>query len=121
MEDLPTVQCLTVKSLLRQLNVRHIDIWVLDIEGAEESALRGTDFTEVQINAIAMECDEHDLIKNKRKTDIIEANGFRCQLVERNCMCKNKNYNPSSAPIKSVLKIFLGNNQYKTYNITANV
>jgi hypothetical protein len=44
-EDLPTVQCLPVKSLLRLLNVKHIDIWILDVEGAEESVLQGTDFT----------------------------------------------------------------------------
>lgn len=118
-EDLPTVQCLTVKSLLRQINVKHIDIWILDIEGAEESALIGTDFKEVQINAIAMECDEHNIEKNKRKTDIIEANGFKCQLVERNCMCRNLNYNPSAAPVKSMLKMFDGNKRSKAYNVTA--
>jgi len=41
------------------MNVKHIDIWILDTEGAEESVLRGTDFNEVFINAVAMECDEH--------------------------------------------------------------
>ena len=62
-EDLPTVQCLTVKLLLRQLGVTHVDIWILDTEGAEESVLRGTDFREVHFNAVAMECDEHDITK----------------------------------------------------------
>ena len=98
------MQCVTVKSLLADLNVKHIDIWVLDTEGAEESVLRGTDFNSVNIRAIAMECDDHDLEKNKRKTDIIEANNFKCQLVERNCMCKHNDYIPSSAAVKSVLK-----------------
>ncbi len=41
------------------MNVKHVDIWILDTEGAEESVLRGTDFNEVHINAVAMECDEH--------------------------------------------------------------
>ena len=66
-EDLPAVQCVTAKSLMRELHLRHIDIWILDVEGAEESVLRGTDFGKVRINAIAMECDEHDTSKNKRK------------------------------------------------------
>lgn len=71
--------------------------------------MKGTDFSAVRINAIAMECDEHDISKNARKTDIIEANGFKCQLVERNCMCKNKNYQPPpAAPTKSLLKKFDG-------------
>lgn len=37
--DLPTVQCLPMKLLLRELNVKHVDLWVLDVEGAEESVL----------------------------------------------------------------------------------
>jgi hypothetical protein len=32
-EDLPTVQCLPVKLLLKELNVKHVDIWILDLEG----------------------------------------------------------------------------------------
>jgi hypothetical protein len=103
-DDLPTVQCLPVKALLRELNVQHIDIWVLDTEGAEESVLRGTDFSKVHINTIAMECDDHDVSKNKRKTDIIEANNFKCHLIERNCMCKHNDYVASSAPTLSALK-----------------
>jgi hypothetical protein len=31
----------------RELNVKHIDLWILDTEGAEESVLKGTDFTKV--------------------------------------------------------------------------
>ena len=96
--DLPAVQCVTAKSLMRELHLRHIDIWILDVEGAEESVLRGTDFSKVRINAIAMECDEHDTTKNKRKTDIIEANGFECILVQRNCMCRNLLHKISAAP-----------------------
>lgn len=53
--SLPTVQCLPVKNLLRELHVTHVDIWILDVEGAEESVLRGTDFSAVRFNAVAME------------------------------------------------------------------
>lgn len=108
-EDLPTTQCVPVKKLLRELNVQHIDVWILDTEGAEESVLRGTDFSAVHINSVAMECDEHDLEKNARKTDILEANNFKCQLVERNCMCKNKAFRARSAPIRSDMKRWDGN------------
>ena len=34
-----------MKSLLKRLSIRVIDIWILDTEGAEESVLLGTDFT----------------------------------------------------------------------------
>lgn len=114
-EDLPTVQCLPVKALLKEINVKHIDLWVLDVEGAEESVLRGTDFDEVSINAIAMECDEHDIIKNERKTSIIEEHNFKCHLIERNCMCINKSYKPSSATSLSKLMKWDGNKWTGSY------
>eukprot|EP01031_Cornospumella_fuschlensis_P042130 gene42130-51445_t len=101
-DELPTVQCLPTKVLFEELNVKHIDIWILDVEGAEESVLRGTDFNSVRINAVAMECDMHDNTKNERKTSILEANGFKCQLIERNCMCKNNAYEPREAKEKSI-------------------
>lgn len=39
-DDLPTVQCMPMKRLLKQLSVTHVDLWILDVEGAEESALQ---------------------------------------------------------------------------------
>lgn len=109
-DSLPTVQCLPIRSLLPHLGVKHVDIWILDTEGAEESVLLGTDFDAVRINAVAMECDEHDVTKNSRKTDILERNGFVCTLVERNCMCRQKDLQVSSinAP-RTQLKKFDGN------------
>ena len=104
--SLPATQCVPFRLLMKELHVTHIDIWVLDTEGAEESVLKGTDFSEVQINAVAMECDEHDIAKNKRKTDILEGNGFQCQLIMRNCMCKNKLFTPHKAPVLNKLKEF---------------
>ena len=104
--SLPATQCVPLKLLLKELHVKTIDIWVLDTEGAEESVLKGTDFTEVRINAVAMECDEHDIAKNKRKTDILEENNFECQLIMRNCMCKHNLFVPHKAPVLSKLKEF---------------
>ena len=114
-EDLPTVQCLPVKRLLREMRVTHIDIWILDTEGAEESVLRGTDFDAVRVNVVAMECDEHDVGKNARKTDILEAKGFACTLVERNCMCRHKQFSPRAAPEKSALRKWDGNKWSEVY------
>ena len=144
-EDLPTVQCLPVKLLLRELHVKHINLWfglssilsiyhtaaaagfimhfhcysrILDTEGAEESVLRGTDFDAVQFDAVAMECDEHDVQKNERKTSILESHGFKCQLIERNCMCKHERYVPSSAKSLSVLQKWDGQKWTQTYQQT---
>jgi FkbM family methyltransferase len=115
-DDLPTVQCLPVRMLLKELNVKHVDLWILDTEGAEESVLLGTDFEAVHFDAVAMECDEHDVSKNQRKTDILERNGFKCTLVERNCMCKHNDYIPSSSKQLSMLRKWDGQKWAKTYN-----
>ena len=120
-EDLPTVQCLPVKSLLSELRVKHIDLWILDVEGAEESVLKGTDFTQVHINVVAMECDEHDNAKNSRKTSILEEHGFKCFLVERNCMCKHKEYIPSTASELTPLKKWNGQSWEGSYIAPATV
>lgn len=120
-EDLPTVQCLPVRMLLKELNVKHVDLWILDTEGAEESVLKGTDFNAVHFNAVAMECDEHDISKNERKTSILEKNGFKCTLVERNCMCKHQDYSASSSKSLSTLKKWDGQKWAKTYDSPSTV
>ena len=45
-----------------------------------------------------MECDDHDISKNTRKTSILESNGFECHLIHRNCMCKHESYVPRASP-----------------------
>ena len=87
--SLPLVNCVPMKSLLKRLSIRVIDIWILDTEGAEESVLLGTDFT--RFNFICMECDSTDPSKNKKKVALIEK-----QKRQRNCMCKRDEFKPSS-------------------------
>lgn len=98
LEDLATVQCVQMKKLTRELNLRHADIWVLDVEGAELSVLRGTDFTSISISTIVMECDQTDAAKDAAKQAILESNGYECTQVERNCFCKHESFQPSEAP-----------------------
>lgn len=33
LSDLPTVKCVLVNNILKEIDVKHIDIWILDIEG----------------------------------------------------------------------------------------
>jgi FkbM family methyltransferase len=112
--NLPVVHCLPLKFLLKELNVLHVDIWILDVEGAEENVLQGMDFSKIHINAIAMECDRHDPTKNERKTAILEKNNFVCHLIERNCMCKNKNFQIRSASYRTPRKPDGKNNNHNS-------
>ena len=70
----------------------------------------------MHFNAVAMECDAHDIKKNSRKTDILEANNFKCHLIERNCMCKHNDFKPSvKTSDKTILKKYDGKSWSKTY------
>jgi hypothetical protein len=112
---LPVVQCLPVGQLFKSLDIKHIDIWVLDVEGAELSALQGVDFSAVQINAIAMECDGEQ--KDNACVSLLQSKGYKCQHVLRNCMCKHTSYVPHRAPELTALKEWNG----KVYNIPSTI
>ena len=91
--DLPIVQCLPMKLLLEALNVKHVDLWVLDVEGAEESVLLGTDFDAVKIDVIAMECNDFNAAEyDRKKLDILAKHGYECTRWKHNCMCKHKDF-----------------------------
>jgi len=62
-----------------------------------------------------MECDAHDISKNDRKTNILESNGFRCALIERNCMCIHEKFKPMARKEKTILKKYDGVSWSKTY------
>lgn len=111
-DHLPAVQCMTVKKLLQELNINHVDIWILDVEGSEESVLQGVDFDAVRFNSIVMECDEYDNVKNNRKMDFVRAKGFDCRLMYRNCICKNNLFSTSSIAVKSNYHIGRGKKLY---------
>ena len=89
--------------ILSDLNLKHVDIWILDVEGAEEQALLGVDFSEINFSAIVMECDDHGegTGKNERARKMLKIRGYDCQRLLRNCFCKNHKYTevglPSSA------------------------
>mmetsp|Transcript_27866 Transcript_27866/g.28127 ORF Transcript_27866/g.28127 Transcript_27866/m.28127 type:complete len:306 (+) Transcript_27866:39-956(+) len=106
--NLPIIPCTPMKLLLQQIRVRQVDIWILDVEGAEEEALRGTDFLSVHFSVIVMECDDTNFIKNKRKTDLIDRYGYECRLILRNCICKHRRFQSSSREVKSELRLHNG-------------
>jgi hypothetical protein len=45
--SLPAVQCMPLSSILSELGVRHVNFYVLDVEGAELMVLQSLDFDKV--------------------------------------------------------------------------
>ena len=48
------------------------------------------DFQRVNISAIVMECDGYDEAKDQRTRELLQSQGYLCQQVLRNCMCRHK-------------------------------
>jgi FkbM family methyltransferase len=76
----------TLTNLLAEHDFRHIDLMVLDLEGAELAALRGMDFARCTVDAILIEV--HDI---ERTDAILSQHGFchRVQLARRDYLYRN--------------------------------
>jgi FkbM family methyltransferase len=81
LEDMPTVQCVPLSRLAEEINLRMVDIWILDVEGAELSVLQGTNFEELFVRVIVMECDGSAEEKDRQKREILAKNHFTCEQV----------------------------------------
>jgi hypothetical protein len=55
-DSLPKINCLPMKTLMPILRLASVDVWVLDVEGAEQLVLKGTDFEAFHPKVIVMEC-----------------------------------------------------------------
>jgi FkbM family methyltransferase len=81
LEDLMTVQCVQMSRLSTELHIPQVDVWILDVEGAELSVLQGTNFDDLFVKVVVMECDMTDLARDREKQEILEKNHFKCEQV----------------------------------------
>lgn len=79
--SLHPILCVPLPQLLSEIGVHKIDLWVLDVEGAELSVLESMDFKKVKVSTIVMECDKGSVETDKAKQEILTNNGFQCQQV----------------------------------------
>jgi len=56
---LPTLICMPLAKLLAPFGIKKIDLWILDVEGAELSVLQGMDFNEIHVDAMIIETNRH--------------------------------------------------------------
>ena len=71
-----TYLCL-VSSILEFLGIQKIELFFLDVEGGELDALRGIDFTNVQISNFIIEADGTDPAKENEIALLLDAVGYR--------------------------------------------
>ena len=97
-KTLPTVQCASFTKLFQLIDVNTIDLWILDVEGAELSVLQSVDFSKIKIKTVIMECNGYDKLKDKQKMGLLEGNGYSCYIVKNNCHCAHSSFQPSKKP-----------------------
>ncbi len=73
---LPLVTCRPLSPLLEMFGVAHVDLWILDVEGAELEVLRTFDFTRVSVNVVCAELDEGNPAKDNAVRALLLAAGF---------------------------------------------
>ena len=56
-EALPVIPCQPLEPLLAMFHLQHIDLWILDVEGAEASVLSAVDLARLDIDVIVVESD----------------------------------------------------------------
>jgi hypothetical protein len=99
---LQEMQCSTVPFLMEMMHVKHIDIWVLDVEGAELSVLSVMDWdsSALEIDVILIETmRRNDRSSEADKTiEIIESRGYDCHKFMSNECCVHKRLKASVAP-----------------------
>ena len=97
---LQEVQCMRFADIAKALGLRHIDIWVLDVEGAELQVLQGTDFAELEIDVIIVETVRRDFVASETLLvkELLSRQGYTCQPFHNNEVCARRGFQPSRKP-----------------------
>jgi hypothetical protein len=88
--------------LLRALGVRHLDMWILDVEGAELDVLKAMDFSAVEVDVLGVELDGANPAKDAACRELLDKAGFEAtgeeftpgQNVQRNCWFMRRGFVP---------------------------
>lgn len=83
---LPLVPCRPLGPLLSMLGVTHIDLWVLDVEGAELEVLKTFDFSAVTVDVVCIENDGGNPKKDAAVRALMEKEGFVIDLQNQVCV-----------------------------------
>jgi FkbM family methyltransferase len=95
---LDEIQCHPFSDLVRNLSLPRVDLWVLDVEGAELNILQGTFPLPIPIDVIMVEIARRDIIsKDKDQViELLEKEGYICQPHQMNEICHRKDFTPST-------------------------
>ena len=95
---MPLVPCRPLGPLLELYGVRHVNLWILDVEGAEEEVLTSVDFTRLTVDVVVAELDGGNAEKDARCHALLVAAGFDFhKAIVRNKWYVRRGFVPSAA------------------------
>lgn len=71
------VSCVPLQSMLESTGVIDIDLFSLDVEGAELHVLQTINFAVTNVRVIVVELDNYDVVKDNQVRQLLKSNGFR--------------------------------------------
>eukprot|EP00759_Apiculatamorpha_spiralis_P018918 PhF_6_TR25173/c0_g1_i2/m.34709 len=74
-EKMP-IGCDTLNNILESKEVDHVDMFVLDVEGAEYEVLKGFDISKIPVHYLVVEMDGHNATKDKLVRCYLKENKF---------------------------------------------
>ena len=75
-DDLPAVMCRPLAPVLGMFGISHVNIWVLDVEGAELEVLEAMDFAAVSFDVVLVEADGGNPVKDAGVIALMKHRGF---------------------------------------------
>ena len=103
------IPCIPIRQILRTFGVTHIDLFSLDVEGAELEVLQTMDFTALHVNVLVIEQDGGNPGKDEAVRQLLAANGFiidnslkSLKAGARNDWFVNNSFEKSEAPKSSL-------------------
>ena len=92
-EDCYEVKCRTLSSIFIESGVSAIDLFSLDVEGAELEALSTIDWDKIRINLFLIELDGSDQTKDEECRKVLKEHGFEFQRrIGNNDLWKNLDF-----------------------------
>jgi FkbM family methyltransferase len=82
-----TVECLTVKELLRRNDIKHIDLLQIDAEGCDWVILQQFDFDALRPKIVLFERDQLDKQDQEAARNMMQKAGYEVKAMERDFLC----------------------------------
>jgi hypothetical protein len=99
------LRCVSITNILKEIGIATVNMWVLDVEGAELSVLQTVDWDKTTFNVICIETDKQFRPAGYESSIIafLKPLGYRYDRTQgRNSWFLHEKFSPSSKPSKSI-------------------